>query len=570
VAEFGTRCNPDPAVDAASPAGLARPSSDFSTGARPGLLRGLFGFILLSNGQIAVVDEDDFDADCRRPSSVNQSAIPDFRGCANDPYSADLLTPTGGQPLVTNEVSCRIVQPHRFRSSRFAINDTTLGVDAPSLREQPQLNVPPVASNSAFSDRPRLLAVPFVGPNGGAVAADVYVGSTRLSTSPNAGTDWVATDPNDKSSEALQTQHSVVLPPLEQRSYASSDTVSVTYEGSLFGDAQNEQTSGFLGGGGGDWTFTDPFLSFCGKGVYDVATMKGYAQSELGIASDSEADAFAVAHADYVQLTTDFLPATDSYWRQAGIPKRADCLTEFGAQDADPLLHTRDFRITHAFAGRLVIEPRDPAKPIDWKLLTGCFPEAQTYRIRAGKQWVVRHAALGFRHDIVASGADQQCVRSCDPLRKWSRGRVFEISSRNEPGQCRAVDEPGEPLDLRVGCAKPADVACVYDQIGPDGKSRGVPLDDPAAACIFNGLNERFALYRGRSESERDSTFTWQTSGGFIPLAMTLTSLSAVVAPQSIQFLQAPEQMAVVDGASQGLSLFSLDTFSVVKPSPFF
>jgi len=34
--------------------------------------------------------------------------------------------------------------------------------------------------------------------------------------------------------------------------------------------------------------------------------------------------------------------------------------------------------------------------------------------------------------------------------------------------------------------------------------------------------------------------------------------------------LQQPEQMAVVDGASQGLSLFSLDTFSVVAPSPFY
>ena len=51
---------------------------------------------------------------------------------------------------------------------------------------------------------------------------------------------------------------------------------------------------------------------------------------------------------------------------------------------------------------------------------------------------------------------------------------------------------------------------------------------------------------------------------------MSLGSLSTVVAPQSIQFLQQAEQMAVVDGASQGLSLFSLDTFGVVAPSPFY
>ena len=51
---------------------------------------------------------------------------------------------------------------------------------------------------------------------------------------------------------------------------------------------------------------------------------------------------------------------------------------------------------------------------------------------------------------------------------------------------------------------------------------------------------------------------------------MSLSSVSNVVAPQSIQFLQQPEELAVVDGASQGLSLFSLDTFGLVKPSPFY
>jgi hypothetical protein len=51
---------------------------------------------------------------------------------------------------------------------------------------------------------------------------------------------------------------------------------------------------------------------------------------------------------------------------------------------------------------------------------------------------------------------------------------------------------------------------------------------------------------------------------------MSLISLSSVVAPQSIQYLSQPEQLAVVDGASQGLSLLSLDTFGIVKPSPFY
>ena len=290
---------------------------------------------------------------------------------------------------------------------------------------------------------------------------------------------------------------------------------------------------------------------------------------------DYGADTFATAHADYVQITTALPLETDSYWQalaesQSVVkPTHADCLTKFGANDADPLLPTRDFRVVQAFADKLLLEARDPVEsPVDWALVTACFPTAQTYRLRAGNHWVLRHDAWGFRHDIVASGTDRQCVRSCDPLRKWSKGRVFEIAS--DPSNCRAAAEPGmpdpgDPLDLRVGCATDGDV-CVYDQATP------LKLSDPAAACIFNGLNDRFALYRGRLASVRDAAFTWNTTGGFTPLLMSVASLSSgrVVAPQSIQFLQQPEQMAIVDGASQGLSLFSLDTFSVVKPSPFY
>jgi len=566
VAQFGTRCNPDPALDVTSPAALARPSTDFLSGARPGLLRGLFGFILLTNGSIAVVDVDDFDAACRRPITTNPNPIEDFRGCANDSLMGPLTL--NGQNLVTNEVSCRAVEPHRFRSQRFALNDTTVGVYAPSLGDLPQLTPPTSAAASAFSDRPRLLAVPFVDPLPGAAGTDVYVGSTRFSTDPKAS-DVIQVDPNNHDSEVLQTQNSVVLPPLEPRSYAAQDTVTLTYEGSYIGD----RTSGLISAEG---VLTDRSLSFCGAGVYDVATMKGYAQSDLKVADDAAADAFANDHADYVQVTTALLPEDDSYWQHPnGNLTHAACLTKFGAEDADPLLPTRDFRIVSAFADKLVLAPRDDADPDVWKELTGCFPTVQKYRLRTGKHWALVHAAFGFKHDIIASGANSQCVRSCDPLRKWSRGRVFEISSiaGADPAapHCRDANPDADPLELRVGCAKAGEVACVYDQVATAAHpSSAVLQSDAAAACIFNGLNDRFALYRGRLDSVRDSVFTWHTTGGFTPLVMSLTSLSSVVAPQTIQFLQQPEQMAVVDGASQGLSLFSLDTFSVVAPSPFY
>lgn len=586
VAQFGTACNPDTSADPGSPGALARTSLDFSNGARPGLLRGLFGFILLTNGAIAVVDVDDFDAACRRPVTTNTDAVPDFRGCANDlssePFSvttagANMMTSTkeyvGTQRFVSGEVSCRVVQPHRFRSSRFALNDTNVGVRAPSLRDFPRLTVPASAAAGDPTNRPRLLAVPFADSKGGPISTEVFVGSTRYTTDAKGTDDQVATNPNDRSSELMQTQNSVVLPPLEPRSYAAEDTITLTFEGSYAGD----RASGLLQSSeqANAVELRDASLSFCGAGVYDVATMKAYAMAELGIADATQADLFANEHADYVQLTTALPESTDSYWKglakDKANPTREQCLTLFGAEDAEPLLAARDFRVQEAFADHLVLEPRLAAAGLAAKV-TKCFPTAQKYRLRTGNHWALVHSAFGFRHDVVAKGDQNQCVRSCDPLRKWSRGRVFEISSVNEPGHCRAADELGDPLDLRVGCASELDVACVYDQAPDETTRAGVAPSDAASACVFNGLNDRFALYRGRLPSERDSVFTWRTTGGFTPLVMSLSAStsSSVVAPQSIQFLQQPEQMAVVDGASQGLALFSLDTFGIVKPSPFY
>jgi hypothetical protein len=198
-------------------------------------------------------------------------------------------------------------------------------------------------------------------------------------------------------------------------------------------------------------------------------------------------------------------------------------------------------------------------------MVTQCFPTPQKYRLRVGQHWAFIQASAGFRHDVVASGQDNRCVRSCDPMRKWAKGRVFEISS--EAPNCRTGTATGDPLDLRVGCSTAQDIACVYDQLDPRNAGGAVSFDDPASACIFNGLNARFALYRGRQASARDAVFTWRTTGGFSPLVMSLSTTS--VSPQTIQFLPQPELLAVVDGASQGLSLLSLDTFAVTKPSPF-
>jgi hypothetical protein len=559
VAEFGTLCDPNPALASDDPGALARPNGEGTAGARPGLLRGLFGFVLLTDGRIGVVDVEDFDAPCRRPAQANTSEAPDFRGCANDTLTSFALN--DGKMTVTNEVSCRAVEEHRFRSARLAVNDAELGVRAPSLRSFPRLSVPASASKHAIEDRPRLLGVPFFNPAAEAASqppvTEVFVGSTRYSTDSTG--EPLPLNPNSRESELLETLHSVVLPPLEPRAYASEDTVTLTYEG-----AYSDRVAGFLR----DGSLRDPSLSFCGAGVYDVATMADYAKTVLGL-EEEPAQAFAADHADYVQITSALPDEDDSYWRDEG-DLRQRCATTFGPEDVEELAPARDFRIDRAFGDQLLLSPR--SSKVTMMFAAECFPTAVKYKLRTGRHWALMHASSGFNHDVVESGAERACVRSCSPLKKWAKSRAFEISSELEhcrpPQSDTSVDAELDPLDQRVGCAQPDEVACVFNQ----DEAAGVQRDGRGSQCIFDGLTERFALYRGREPSVRDSQFQWQTTGGFIPLVMSLSALSSAkaVSPQSIQFLRQPEVMAVVDGSSLGLSLFSLDTFEVAKPSPYY
>ena len=566
VAEFGTLCDPNPALASDDPGALARPNSESTAGARPGLLRGLFGFVLLTDGRIGVVDVEDFDAPCRRPAQANLSEVPDFRGCANDTLTSFALG--DGKLTVTNEVSCRAVEEHRFRSARLAVNDADLGVRAPALRSFPRLSLPASAANDQIEDRPRLLGVPFsnasTAPAGQPLVTEVFVGSTRYSTDGTG--EQLPIDPNSRDSELLQTLHSMVLPPLEPRAYASDDTVSLTYEGSY-----SDRVAGFLSS---DGTLRDPSLSFCGAGVYDLATMADYANTVLGL-DDEAAQAFAAQHADYVQITSALPSEDDSYWRGKGDLRRR-CASKFGPDDVEELAPARDFRIDQAFGDHLRLSlgapPAAPSEEDTMQFAAACFPIAIKYKLRTGKHWALVHASSGFNHDVVESGADRACVRSCNPLKKWAKSRAFEISSDLDhcrpPQSDMSVDAELDPLDQRVGCALPGEEACVFNQ----DEAAGVQPGGPGSECIFDGLTERFALYRGREPSVRDSQFQWQTTGGFIPLVMSLAAVSSSssVSPQSIQFLRQPEVMAVVDGSSLGLSLFSLDTFEVTNRSPYY
>jgi hypothetical protein len=623
VAEAGLYCDPDPATPASEPEALYRPSGDYTQGARPELLRGLFGFAMLTSGQVVVIDVDDFDAPCRRPRYTNAESTQDFRGCADDPYFASVpdeeydpnaeVLATDGRATVTDEVSCNVVEPHWSRAAVLGAVTSSAGQGAPSLRAFPQFVSPDRSTQPAPADLPKLLAVNYPSPRADepeGVPPEVYVGTTfyrgsggRLESSAAE----LVTDPN------VAEQATLSLPFNHTRSYAPSDPTEVTYEGAI----TNAYPNGFL-----DFSASDPSnldgvrglmvdtsAVYCDHGVYDEAMMKELGSAVLGLPADDpeeqdeDIDRFARAHADYVQIIDDFPDAYDPYWVELGDRDpacggggRKGCLEIFGSSTAQSLGPERELRVIDAYQDHLVVAPRLSdleGAPEEEQLeqagirtaaLACCFPSGTAYVVRASNQWVMRTSAAGFRHDVVGrAGPDPdgagplgsfRCERDCDPRKSFNQSRAFEITSKV------ACQEPvaGQPDETRIRCSVGAQQSswmdpCAYDPGDRDSEegTRGVPLtDEDAARCIVENLTSRFAVYRGVEPSIRDMKFRWETVGGFFPLTVSMTARSAAVLPQRIEYVSELQSLFITDAATLGLSLATLDSLSIDDPWPVF
>lgn len=532
VARIGEQCNPDPAIPTDSVAASYRTSSDLTRGASPRKLRGVFGFVALSSGQIAVVDEDDFDAACRRPVEANSSSTPDFRGCANDPQSIKSYQVTSdgnATPTVSDEASCNVVERHRTRSASFVLADSSSGVRAPALRSYPKLQRPQ-GSAPAEGAPPKMLGVDF-GPST-AEKAQVFVGSTYLTRDDPQN----PLDIDPKTAE----DNSLVLPFNEPRAYAAKEDFTLTFEGPIMG----ERKAGVLGLSSPD--LEDSGAYFCDQGVEDVDAARAYAKDTLGVTSNL--DRFAAQHADYVQLTSSIPAADDSYWKTAAAQEcggeangHFNCVGKFGTSDAPS--ETRDLRIREAYSDHLVVEPRAAGVTLD--TVRCCFPTEQSYTIRGGDQWILI-GKIGsqsvFRHHMTTA-QDGRCVRDCNPRRALLQGRAFQIATQAQADQCGSA---GAPADCPIA-------GCVVD---------GEPVQSDNA-CVFSSLNARFAVYRGDAPSERDMYFSWTTTGGFSPLVADLTSQTTSTHPLAMKFVPQIGQLAVADGAAEGLALVSLDSVAV-------
>lgn len=561
VATIGTACDPNPTLDPKAPGAKYRPNSDYTKGASPRNLRGVFGFVMLSSGQIAVVDIEDYDAPCRRPTSTNSAAGENFRGCAGDAAEPEWFTldqKPAGKRTVSGELSCRVVEPHRTRSGRMMVNAGDLGVNAPALRGLPKLIAPEGGNLAAdLSDEgvlhPKLLAVDFQNPEGGSEPAEVYVGTTLYKSAAGADgeANLLATDP--KSAERL----GVALLLGEPRAFGGDEEMRLQYEGAFV----PERKTGFPDWGTGE--LRDPDAVFCARGVQDAAFVQTVGQ-KLGVASE-KLGAFGSRHADVVTVTQAIPGEDSSYWTPEKIPGGScggatgkvayfNCREAFGPADAPTEL--RDLRVLEAYQDRIVFEPKSYADQADKarisELLFCCMGggSAISYEVRAGHQWVLTGSGSGFRHNMTAAGPDFRCVDDCNPRRAGLGSRVFEVSSSS------CVSIGGTTGACAVGLAVEQDLACVL------ASGTTLAADHP---CVYQSLTHRFAVYRGNEPSERDMSFVWAVTGGFVPLTANLAAQSRAVSPQSMVFVPQIGQFAVADGASEGLVLVSLDSVSVSR-----
>jgi hypothetical protein len=266
--------------------------------------------------------------------------------------------------------------------------------------------------------------------------------------------------------------------------------------------------------------------------------------------------------ADYVQVTNDIPDATQPYWTDpggaAGKCDYSTCFTAFGPTDTPTLLTTRDLRIYEAYQDHLELEPR--TKGQDLNQLLCCFPGALSFNVRVGNQWAVLGDQSGFIHHVVADATTGQCRNACDPALARKNARLVETApalvavpvpdrGATDIDPSPSFQNPMFRFAILTGKQKCAsDVDCgskANCNAGFCAKTGGAPVTVP---------------------TQRDSVFRFTTNGSFAPLLIGLaTDGTSLIEPQSITYLPPTMELAVIDGAFNGLIMVSLQTSTVTR-----
>ena len=163
------------------------------------------------------------------------------------------------------------------------------------------------------------------------------------------------------------------------------------------------------------------------------------------------------------------------------------------------------------------------------------------HRVRSGHPWVYREA-LGPRPLSPEPGTPIDLV---DPDGEFVGRGLYDADSI---------------IALRVFVRNPdvqIDGALIAERV-----RAAVAMRNPMfSAVMLSGASGK--------EPVRDMVYGFTTRGQFRTLTVTLGGSSIAVNPQSMRYVDALGQMAVVDGASQGLVLIDLQAVTVAR-APYF
>jgi hypothetical protein len=171
-----------------------------------------------------------------------------------------------------------------------------------------------------------------------------------------------------------------------------------------------------------------------------------------------------------------------------------------------------------------------------------CFRNAGTFQVRAGGEWVTVGSASGFLHHVVADPSTNRCIESCDPHGVLLNGRAADVP-RDANGSALTGISRNSPLAMR-------------------NPMFSFVMSSGATPTMTNGI-----LFH--TTNQRDQQWTFSTGGSYAPQSTALYQSNTSASPQSMRFIESLGQVAVVDGASQGLMLISLQTLTFAE-GPFF
>src|ERR1019366_1671082 len=417
---------------------------------------------------------------------------------------------------------------------------------------------------------------------------------TGIPGTPDGGVDG-GFPPNPQDSPPAGVRLSFDDPTVQQ-----SQDWTVTYEGVLPSSPGIVATIGSTTPGTyTTLTFSTQGANLCGLGVEDWAIGQARAKAALTAMSAltpagspslvSKAEATLPQWtSDYVEITDDILPSNDPYWGiqdiqgddcwnipeangdggTGALPTNERynlCQATFGAPGTNPAFNiTRDAPILEAYSDHLqvgrfghtssmiertenrTVDPGGPNNPPFLKLMACCFHKQAAFKVRAGGEWVaVGQQGLGLLHHVVpisstggtASASAGRCVLSCDPQDRLLNARSFDVPWASSSNNCVPTTRPTIDRNSPLAVRNPIFSYVTWAGCG------GMPMTGD------------------HTLSARDLSWRFSVIGGFSPLTVSLGGTSgAQVSPQSMLFVNSLGELAVVDGADQGLVLIDLNS----------